>query len=484
MLRKSTHILNISPATSGLLVAFLLLLISCAVTWLGYENFKRGEERELEAITGQMKQDIHDFMNKSYNAAFALTHAISPSGQTDNFNTSARFIASRHPYILMMSIVQSDTIRLVYPMEGNEGLIGQNILSGERLRYEMGEIVKQKEIHFSGPIKFRRGPMIVGSLPITSGDKIWGLAIIVVELESFFELIKLYQYKDRGYQIQFSKINPITLEVEEFLDTKMNLNLATVLEFEIDEGDWRLQIAKPYYFENLIGLLLLAFFSMAFALVCGVFVKNILEKPFLLEQMVQEKSGLLLASEQRNRAILAALPDTLLILNRRGEVLNYHIPSNNTGIKPTEQFYSNFINLENPEIKKIALDKITKVLIGSSLEIQEYRLLDQYFEARFVKNNDNEVLVIVRNITDKVLQVQAIEAQNAQLQDIAWMQSHEMRAPLARIMAIIHWLELAKENSRDEHMEMLSHIINSAYEMDKLIADITHKSKEVTVGRD
>src|SRR5690606_14994683 len=42
-------------------------------------------------------------------------------------------------------------------------------------------------------------------------------------------------------------------------------------------------------------------------------------------------------------------------------------------------------------------------------------------------------VVLANDITEKLYHIEAIEAQNKKLQEIAWMQSHMVRAPLARI---------------------------------------------------
>src|SRR5690606_5516483 len=45
-------------------------------------------------------------------------------------------------------------------------------------------------------------------------------------------------------------------------------------------------------------------------------------------------------------------------------------------------------------------------------------------------------VILAHDISEKLDYIQAIEAQNKKLQDIAWMQSHVVRAPLARIMGL------------------------------------------------
>ncbi len=73
---------------------------------------------------------------------------------------------------------------------------------------------------------------------------------------------------------------------------------------------------------------------------------------------------------------------------------------------------------------------------------------------------------------------EALEKQNERLKEISWMQSHVIRAPLARIMGLIPLINDLKENNI-ELDKMLNYLIVSANELDEVIGDITDKTKVV-----
>jgi PAS domain S-box-containing protein len=80
-------------------------------------------------------------------------------------------------------------------------------------------------------------------------------------------------------------------------------------------------------------------------------------------------------------------------------------------------------------------------------------------------------LLLARDITERLAHLRAIEGQNSRLREIAWLQSHQVRAPLARIMAIVHLLNLEGRNAGEDD-QLLREIIQSAYELDGIIAEI------------
>ncbi len=79
-----------------------------------------------------------------------------------------------------------------------------------------------------------------------------------------------------------------------------------------------------------------------------------------------------------------------------------------------------------------------------------------------------------------MIHIKAIEAQNKQLQEIAWIQSHIVRAPLARIMGLINLLKIEDEIP-DDLKTLLQYILTSANEFDEIIKTISNKSQVVEI---
>jgi YesN/AraC family two-component response regulator len=67
-----------------------------------------------------------------------------------------------------------------------------------------------------------------------------------------------------------------------------------------------------------------------------------------------------------------------------------------------------------------------------------------------------------------------IKSQNERLKKIAWAQSHLVRAPLARIMNLINFINT--EERIDEKITLLEHVNFAAEELDKVIKDLIDDS--------
>jgi PAS domain S-box-containing protein len=68
-----------------------------------------------------------------------------------------------------------------------------------------------------------------------------------------------------------------------------------------------------------------------------------------------------------------------------------------------------------------------------------------------------------------------LERQNKQLKDIAWTQSHLVRAPLARLMGLVNMFKNGLVEKEEEHT-FLDYLEHSANELDHIIKEITHKT--------
>lgn len=88
---------------------------------------------------------------------------------------------------------------------------------------------------------------------------------------------------------------------------------------------------------------------------------------------------------------------------------------------------------------------------------------------------------IIRDVTERKNYTKAVEEQNIKLREIAWMQSHVVREPLARIMGLVNAMNDCKSMKIGQG-ELLSHIVNSAHELDGVIREIVSKARAIELA--
>lgn len=107
-------------------------------------------------------------------------------------------------------------------------------------------------------------------------------------------------------------------------------------------------------------------------------------------------------------------------------------------------------------------------------------VLDRSYLVTDNEGNTQRIIGAMQDITETKNYIQTIEDHNSRLKDIAWTQSHVVRAPLARIMGLIDLIQ--SDPNIDEQSQLLDHINTSAKELDDIMQKITRKTEDVTLN--
>lgn len=116
-----------------------------------------------------------------------------------------------------------------------------------------------------------------------------------------------------------------------------------------------------------------------------------------------------------------------------------------------------------------------------NLECRIKNMLDElswikvFYHPEKLKNGQITWYGFIEDITLQKELLLNLEKQNQQLKDIAWTQSHVVRAPLSRLMGLVNLLKRGKISS-EQQIQFLGHIQTSANELDDIIKDITRLS--------
>lgn len=109
-------------------------------------------------------------------------------------------------------------------------------------------------------------------------------------------------------------------------------------------------------------------------------------------------------SESTNRAIIDGIPDLLLRVKRDGTCLNFILPKDSSA-KNYIPIANHLSELLTPEILQKQLDNIERALTTKEVQIYEHQLRKHnkicYEEVRISPCDKNEVLIIVRDITQR-----------------------------------------------------------------------------------
>jgi signal transduction histidine kinase/FixJ family two-component response regulator len=194
-------------------------------------------------------------------------------------------------------------------------------------------------------------------------------------------------------------------------------------------------------------------------------------------------------SEAKNRALLNAIPDMIFRISRNCTIMDFKKANDFYPLIPPSKFINKKLNELFPvKVAKQAEYFLERTLQTGDTQIFEYQLesngrLD-YYDARLVVCGENEVIAIVRNITERK-QAEVLRLENEELayaskakNEFLATVSHELRTPLTSIIGFSILLKEKKTGDLNEKQELfLDNILKSSEHLLNLISNILDMTK-------
>jgi PAS domain S-box-containing protein len=214
-----------------------------------------------------------------------------------------------------------------------------------------------------------------------------------------------------------------------------------------------------------------------------------------LEIKVQQRTFDLIQSEQRKQDILNAIPDLLLRLKCDGTCVDYIAPQNNhhQEFLPVKYHISEVLS---PDRLAIQVQASELAIATGEVQIYEHKMEKYgklvYEEVRTSPCSKDEVLVLVRDVSDRKYAEEALKLTNSKLvaanlelerltrlkDEFLTTMSHELRTPLNAILGISEGLldqVFGELNSKQYHL--LTTIQKSGQHLLELINDVLDVAK-------
>lgn len=107
-------------------------------------------------------------------------------------------------------------------------------------------------------------------------------------------------------------------------------------------------------------------------------------------------------------------------------------------------------------------------------------ILDRAFAIYDDIGNPIRMIGAMQDISEQKQSIEAIKQQNIKLREIAWTQSHIVRAPLSRIMGLVDLINHYDDDGMNLK-DILKNIAVSADELDVIIRDIVNKTEQINI---
>lgn len=211
-------------------------------------------------------------------------------------------------------------------------------------------------------------------------------------------------------------------------------------------------------------------------------ISNLISNAFMRNKINNE----LIKRVNEISGIINSIPDQIIIFNKDGKVISFESHKG-------DKLFAKYVPGRNDEVNTLLdtelsnsfMTAINECITNNSFKFTfSFFHLDEieHYEARFVLLKHNEVMAIIRNVTEakeqeKQLQIAKVKAEDASRAKSEFLAnvSHEIRTPMNAILGFSEWLH---DNVNDQlHKSYLHTILSSGRNLLALINDILDLSK-------
>ncbi|WAW09940.1 sensor domain-containing diguanylate cyclase [Oxalobacter vibrioformis] len=291
-----------NPSRAAILT-FLASFFLCAVLiTFSIRHKSRVESMAMERVIGEKSARISEVLTRLlYKTQVLSTLAIENDGNIERFERVAPAIVD-DPAILNIVIAPGGIVSHVYPLKGNEQVLGYDLFGEGEGNQEAILARERGQFVFAGPFNLVQGEKaLVGRLPVwrkaAEGEKaFWGLVSVALKYPEAFAGTGLDDLKKAGFDYEIWRINPDTQERQVIVRSSREYVSSTgyiEMPLRILNAEWVFRIlpVRAWYTwpENWILILAGIFISTLIALV----VQNNHELRHIhndLESMIQTDS--------------------------------------------------------------------------------------------------------------------------------------------------------------------------------------------------
>ena len=297
--------------------AFVLALLIGLVLTGGVEWSRLRQERDrMGYIASAVGAETYEFLLSEMSKTRVLeAYLLQTGGDYSDFERVSHVLL-REEYVRNVLFAPGGTVESVFPLEGNEGVLGLDMYGEGAGNLEARAAIEKEELYIAGPFPLIQGGLgIAGRLPVFLTDEqgrryFWGIVSVTLDFPEALEGNSLTRINEQGYACRIWRVNPDDGQKQVILETEQPLpEGAETVDHQqaLFNSVWTVSLAplKPWYLHT--GLWLGAAVSLLVALLAaaGVYYAGRLRQlqeersqraiQQLQEQLEQEQGNMLLS---------------------------------------------------------------------------------------------------------------------------------------------------------------------------------------------
>lgn len=233
------------PMIVAAVAAMLLALCAFAVVDRIVQHRSLQAHEAAEAFSHR----VVDRLNESVGANYLIAAAVDgKNGIISGFEELAAELIPEFPLVRALELAPAGVITHVYPLRGNELVVGHDLLTDKSRNKEVHRAVATRKMAIAGPLELRQGGVgVVARLPLyrplaDSRARFWGFAISVIDVPALLQSADVIALDRLGYRYQLCWMpsgGACTFPVG---DSDLKPQESVVTSFPVANAEWRLLI--------------------------------------------------------------------------------------------------------------------------------------------------------------------------------------------------------------------------------------------------
>lgn len=204
-------------ASKRALMMFLLTLtLSSIIITMAINNRYSADKTLMDLLIQEKSNQINTVITRLLLKTETLSAYVNHNdGNTQNFEKVAAIIFD-NPAIINVLLAPDGIVRDVYPLKGNEDVIGYNLFGEGEGNIEATLAKESGNLVFGGPFNLvQGGQALVGRRPVYLNEpdgskRFWGLASVTLAYPGVFDEVRLGEFESAGFLYEIWRISPDT----------------------------------------------------------------------------------------------------------------------------------------------------------------------------------------------------------------------------------------------------------------------------------
>lgn len=400
-------------------VFVVILALGVFISALLFQQQSATGQARVRSLAQSYAFHLQHVVEQNLSASYTLAGLVREfDGDTGWFPGVAEALQNNYRVVNNFALSPQGVVKHVYPLQGNEQVIGFNQLADSQQGSEAWVALTKQQLTLAGPMDLVQGGKgLVARLPITLEDSttgmeyFWGFSSIVIRLEPLLDSIKFNGLSEQGYAVQLQRVDsdyPIDI-VNYDVD---RLESPVHIDITLPNAQWRLSVSpKSGWIPNeLFWIYVLVSLVVAAVMARFVFLAfRMRDQKALLTDLLAHQETQNQVIEQRFKSTLQAVPDPLIEIDANGIVKEVRTPDDEAEIGLffiPDQHYSAHLSEHVKHIFEVALNaaQVAKIHRGAVFKLErDERTV--WFEISVVcdqpeeRDTSSQFIVLLRDIT-------------------------------------------------------------------------------------